>query len=250
MFFTIITLVKNSMPYLKKTIISTNNQKFKDYEHLMVYTDSEDNSLQLIKKNITKKRKLIFFDSKNVYNALNYAIKKSRGKYIILLHSDDFFYDNKVLENIYNHITLNKSDVVYGNILFVNRKNILKKIRYWSPGNYLSYKIYTGWTPPHTSLVVKKKFFNLIGNYSKKYLISSDYDFIIRLFLKKNIKISYLNKTFTYMRYGGLSTKRSKILTKIREDLEITLKYFYLLGPLVYLFKILRKLPQFLLLTK
>ena len=72
---------------------------------------------------------------------------------------------------------LNKSDAVYGDILYVNRKNISKKIRYWSPGNYLNYKIFTGWTPPHTSLVIKKNIFNLIGNYSKKYLISSDYDF-------------------------------------------------------------------------
>ena len=247
MFFTIITLVKNSMPYLKKNIISTNNQIFRNYEHLIIYTRSKDSSLKFIKKNIVNKRKLIFFDTNNVYKAINYAIKKSKGKYIILLHSDDFFYDNKVLTNLYNHTILNNSDAVYGNIFYVSRKNISKKIRYWSPGNYLNYKIFTGWTPPHTSLVIKKSTFNLIGNYSKKYSISSDYDFIIRLFLKRGIKISYLNKTFIYMRYGGLSTKLSKILLKIKEDLSITLKYFFLLGPLIYFFKILRKIPQFLI---
>lgn len=161
MFFTIVTLVKNSMPYLKQNIITTNNQVFSDYEHLIIYTHSDDTSLQYIKKNILNKRKLIFFNTNNVYNAINYAIKKSKGKYIILLHSDDFFYDKKVLSNLYDHIMLNKSDAVYGDILYVNRKNISKKIRYWRPGNYLNYKIFTGWTPPHTSLVIKKNIFNL-----------------------------------------------------------------------------------------
>jgi glycosyltransferase len=250
MFFTIITLVKNSMPYLKNNIISINNQKFKNYEHLLVYTRSKDCSLKFIQKNLVKNRKLIFYDSNNVYKAINYAINKSRGKYVILLHSDDFFYNNKVLKVLHNHIMINRSDVVYGNILFVKRNNISKKIRYWSPGNLFNYKIYTGWMPPHTSLVVKKKIFKIIGFYSKKYLISSDYDFTIKLFLKKGIKISYLNKTFTYMRYGGLSTKSSKILIKIKEDLLITYNFFYLLGPLVYLFKIIRKIPQFLITLK
>ena len=65
MFFTIITLVKNSMPYLKKNIISTNNQIFRNYEHLIIYTRSKDSSLKFIKKNIVNKRKLIFFDTNN-----------------------------------------------------------------------------------------------------------------------------------------------------------------------------------------
>ena len=59
MFFTIITLVKNSMPYLEKNIISVNKQKFKNFEHLMIYSNSKDDSYKTIKKNLNKKRKLI-----------------------------------------------------------------------------------------------------------------------------------------------------------------------------------------------
>ena len=47
------------------------------------------------------------------------------------------------------------------------------------------------------------------------------------------------------MRYGGLSTRLNKIFLKKKEDLLISIKYFFLLGPLIYFFKILRKIPQF-----
>ncbi len=247
MFFTIITLVKNSMPYLEKNIISVNKQKFKNFEHLMIYSNSKDDSYKIIKKNLNKKRKLIIFNTANVYKAVNYAISKSKGDYLMLLHSDDFFYNDKILRNLNYHLNFYKSDVTYGNILFVNRKNLSKKIRYWIPGNFLNYKIYSGWTPPHTSLIIRKKVFKLIGLYSEKYKISSDYDFIIRLFLKKNLKISYLNKIFIFMRYGGLSTKPSKAFMKIKEDITISLKHFSLFGPFVYMLKIIRKIPQFII---
>ena len=60
MFFTIVTLVKNSMPYLKKNIITTNNQVFRDYEHLIIYTHSDDTSLQYKKKIFLTKENLYF----------------------------------------------------------------------------------------------------------------------------------------------------------------------------------------------
>ena len=34
----------------EKNIITTNNQVFRDYEHLIIYTHSDDTSLQYIKK--------------------------------------------------------------------------------------------------------------------------------------------------------------------------------------------------------
>ncbi len=246
MFFTIITLVKNSMPYLKKNISSVNNQKFKNFEHLMIYSNSKDDSYKTIKKNLNKRRRLIIFNTANVYKAINHAISKSKGDYLMLLHSDDFFYNDEILKKLNYHLNFHKSDVAYGNILFVNRKNSSKKIRYWIPGNFRNYKIYFGWTPPHTSLVIKKKIFKFTGFYSEKYKISSDYDFIIRLFLRKKLKILYLNKFFIFMRYGGLSTKFSKTYAKIKEDITICLKHFTLFGPFVYILKIIRKIPQFI----
>ena len=53
----IITVVKNGMPHLKDCIKSIKNQTFKNIEHIVIYTDSTDGTLKLLKKN--KKKNLL-----------------------------------------------------------------------------------------------------------------------------------------------------------------------------------------------
>ena len=45
--------------------------------------------------------------------------------------------------------------------------------------------------PPHTALFFKKYLLNDIGYYDENFKISSDYDFIIRLFKKDDLKIFF-----------------------------------------------------------
>ena len=46
-------------------------------------------------------------------------------------------------------------------------------------------KINKGWMPPHTTLFFKKKLLKTVGLYDENFKISSDYDFMIRLFKTK-----------------------------------------------------------------
>ena len=53
--FTIITPVLNSEKFIKKNLESVKNQTFKNYEHIVVDGGSTDKTLEIIKKNKTKK---------------------------------------------------------------------------------------------------------------------------------------------------------------------------------------------------
>ena len=91
--------------------------------------------------------------------------------------------------------------------------------------NNLDKLLNNGWMPPHTSLFFKKNLLNEIGYYDESFKISSDYDFIIRLFRKEKIKIFFLNKFTIKMRSGGISNRNIKnILIKMNEDLKIIKK--------------------------
>ena len=71
-----------------------------------------------------------------------------------------------------------------------------------------------------------KNLLNKIGYYNEKLIISSDYDFIIRMFREKNLKIFFLNKYTIKMRAGGISNKNIKnIFLKMREDISIMRKF-------------------------
>ena len=99
--------------------------------------------------------------------------------------------------------------------------------------------------PPHPGIFFKKDLLNEIGNYDENFKISSDYDFIIRLFRNQKIKFYYLDKFTIKMRSGGISNKNLKnILLKMREDFEIMKRYN--LNPIkTILLKNLSKIKQF-----
>ena len=99
--------------------------------------------------------------------------------------------------------------------------------------------------PPHTSIFFKKHLLNEIGYYDENFIISSDYDFIIRLFRKEKIKFFYLDKFIVKMRSGGISNKNIKnILIKMKEDFKI-MKKFNLKPVRTILIKNLSKIKQF-----
>ena len=219
----IITVVKNGMPFLKDAIKSFELQKYKNKELIIVYSKSNDGTESYV-NNLTKKNyKIIKDNSNNRYKAINKGIRKSSGSVIGLLHSDDIFFSNKTLFDIYTRIK--KYDIVYGGVYFAERNNLKKIKRTWIPENLNKKSILLGLVPPHVSTFMKKFVFNKIGYYSEKYMISGDYDFLLRIIHSNKFKIKSTNKFHNIMRLGGDSTNIRKIFLKFREDYLIIKKH-------------------------
>ena len=75
-------------------------------------------------------------------------------------------------------------------------------------------------------------------------MISSDYDWILKNFLKNDVKIVYADDLIYLQRLGGLSTNYKKIHIKLLEDYNILSKFFFL-PILPFILKRLLKLSQF-----
>jgi len=236
----IITVVKNGMPFLKDAIKSFELQKYKNKELIIVYSKSNDGTENYIKSLSKRNYKIIKDNSNNRYKAINKGIKKSNGKIIGLLHSDDIFFNDKTLFDIYTHIK--KYDIVYGGVYFAERNNLKIIRRIWNPKNLKKNSILLGLVPPHVSTFMKKIVFNKIGYYSEKYMISADYDFLIRIIHSNKYKIQCTNKFHNIMRLGGDSTNISKIFLKLKEDYLIIKKHN--LNIFALALKILSKISQ------
>ena len=176
---TIITVVKNDKLNISKTIKSLLSQSFKNYEYIICDGLSTDGTDEVIRRNI-KNTKIIYYrkKDKNFYDGLNSAIKKAKGIYIVILNSGDLFYEKNTLKNISKYF--NFYDVISGNIIFKKNNLITRNWNYHikNPNKYNCFKI------PHTSMFIKKVI-NKIGKYNTNYRISSDTDFILKIFKEK-----------------------------------------------------------------
>jgi glycosyltransferase involved in cell wall biosynthesis len=171
--FSVITCTYNSDKYIEKNIRSIENQTFQNFEHIFIDGFSSDKTIAIIKKYQSKfpcKVKLFQFKPKGIANAMNKGIKKSQGEYIIHLHSDDSFVNEKILKNINNFIEHNNSpDLIYGKANFINTENgnsriiphrkIYHKIRFWLLllTNYV----------PHQTVFIKKEMFDKWGMFDE-----------------------------------------------------------------------------------
>ena len=127
----------NKGDYCVKAVNSILQQSYKNIEIIFYDDFSEDNSLDKIKKLRSNKIKIIEnklrgkIFSFNQLNAIFKSLKKSKGKIVCILDSDDFFAKNKIKE-IVNFFSNNKDcDILFDRpIIYYKNSNQKSHIRY------------------------------------------------------------------------------------------------------------------------
>jgi glycosyltransferase len=243
----IITVVKNGMPYLSDCLKSFELQDYANKEHIIIYSNSNDGTEEFLLSQ-KKKIKILRKDKKfnNKWDCLNLGTKLATGEIIGILHADDIFYSKNTLSYVVKNFS-DEYEFIYGNILFCEKNNILKIRREWISEKIDINKLKYGWMAPHPSFFVKKKIL-LKNKYINNYSISGDYHFMLRLFHKK-YKYKFINQFLCIMRLGGGSTEIKNILEKINQDIKIS-KFFFKNYYICVFLKIFRKVFQIKLLTK
>lgn len=141
------------------------------------------------------------------------------GDIIGLMHSDNFFADDEVLESVAKAFDDDNVDAVYGDLMYVNKDDPSRVIRYWQAGEFRPSKLNRGWMPPHPSLFIRRRVIERWGGYDTRYRIAADYDCILRYFGQGQINATYIPRVLVKMRLGGESNRSlAKILCKSKED--------------------------------
>lgn len=109
----VIMPVYNSGEYLKTAVESILNQSLKEIELILVDDGSTDGSSERCDEYAAKDSRVVVIHQKNggICNARNAALKIARGEYIGFSDHDDEYLPG-LLENAYNRITEDRSDVL------------------------------------------------------------------------------------------------------------------------------------------
>ena len=243
---TIITATYNCEKCIQRAIDSVSKQDYIDIEHIIIDGGSTDNTLNIIKNNNGRISTLLSEKDKGIYDALNKGIKLSTGEIIGFLNSDDVFTNPHVISRIVNCFNIKKSDVVYGNLVYQSKDEENKKtIRYWKSNVYNPGCLKYGWMPPHPTLYCKREIYEKWGLYNEDFKISSDYEFILRIFKQPTVSKAYLPTVMVKMDVGGVSNNSIKnIIQKTKEDYK-AIKINKTGSLFTIFFKNIRKIGQF-----
>jgi len=245
MLISIITVVYNNAYHVEDAIKSVLSQSYQDVEYVVIDGGSTDGTLEIIEKYRDSIPVFLSESDRGIYDALNKGLALATGDVIGIMHSDDSYADEKVLEEVAAIFDDQTVDAVYGDLEYVANGDTNHVIRHWRSGEYSPLRLKWGWMPPHPTLFLHRRVIEQWGVFDTKLTIAADYDTILRYFGKGRISALYIKRVLVKMRVGGESNKSLKnIIRKSREDY-LVLKRNGVGGIGALVWKNLSKLGQF-----
>lgn len=175
----------NSEGTIDDSVLSIVNQRYKEWELLLVNDCSSDSTLDIMEQYaINEPRIKIINNEKNIglTASLNKAINVSNGEFIARLDSDDIADPDRLTKQISFLISNPDVGLVGSGARLIDEKR--KKIGSMNviSNDYLISKFINYLNPfIHSSLMIRKDVLNDIGGYREKFLYSQDYDLVLRI---------------------------------------------------------------------
>lgn len=206
----VITVTYNSAKTVKDTIQSVLDQKYADYEYLVIDGGSKDNTVDIIKEYEPKFggcMKWISEKDKGMYDGINKGIRMATGDVVGIINSDDFYHRTDIFDIINKAFEEDKEvQAIYGDVRFVNPDNLERTVRYYSSKHWKPWRFRFGFMPAHPTFFTYKENFEKYGYYQYDYHIAADYELLIRHLYTNKVPAKYVPIDFMKMRTGGRST--------------------------------------------
>ena len=205
----VITVTWNSGATLRDTLESVLRQTYLDIEHIIVDGGSTDNTMELVREYEPRyhgRLRYVSEPDKGIYDAMNKGIRMATGDIIGILNSDDFYTSSDIVEILAGELKENHVDAVYGDIHYVDGKDLDKSIRYYSSAGFRRWKLLLGFMPAHPSFYCRKETYERFGLFRTSYKVAADFENLLRLIYVGKISIKYIPKDCVTMRIGGAST--------------------------------------------
>jgi len=194
----IITVVRNGVSTIERTVLSVINQDYSDFEYIVIDGVSTDGTLAILDKYSNNINKIISEPDNGIYDAMNKGISLAEGDWIYFLGSDDIFYDKSTLANIFSKSNYDNYDVIYGNVLFSQSKKIFD-------GKF-DYDKHALKSICHQAIIYRRTLFQKYGHFNSDYLTASDYVFNIKVFCSDISRWLYIDRIVAVYNEEGVSS--------------------------------------------
>ena len=188
----------NSEKTIRESIESVLCQQFDNFELIIVDDGSTDSTYNICNSIIDSRLHVVTQKNQGPSSARNRGLELAKGKYIMFIDSDDFFVEN-TLNDMYNCIEKEKSDIVAGFYRsFSNRNNVYgiknKNAQYFPNKKMINKKEdYIGYLQNRSLL---NSNWNKI--YKKEIISKNNPKFDVKIEIGEDVKFN-----FDYLKYAN-----------------------------------------------
>ena len=198
----IITASLNAAAHIERAIQSVAAQTYPHIEHVIIDGGSTDGTLQIIERHRDSRGYFVSEPDRGIYSAMNKGIKAATGDVFFFLNADDCLCDEQVVEDVTSVFDAAPDlEVVYGNLVWdLSGKMVRKK----QPSTITRASLAAA-TILHQTVFARKHVFDATDGFSERYKVVSDYDWMMKVFIRDGRKYRYYDRDIAVMGTQGLS---------------------------------------------
>ncbi|HBH62451.1 MAG TPA: glycosyltransferase, partial [Nitrospiraceae bacterium] len=170
----IITIVRNGVKTLEKTIQSVLNQTYDNIAYIIINGGSTDGTLDTIRK---YEDKIAYWTSEpdsGISEAFNKGITAATGEIIGIINADDY-YEPAAVALAVSVLTQTGADIVHGMVQYRDVNG--QKTELFSGNDALLYK---DMTINHPSVFARRSAYEKIGLFRTDFRYAMDYEWLLR----------------------------------------------------------------------
>ncbi len=195
----IIIATYNSEKTIRKALDSVINQRFQDWECIVIDGLSKDNTIAIVKEYAEKDKRIRYISEKDkgIYDAFNKGWRMAKGEWIYYLGSDDWLTEESFCAFFDNgNAVAPDAAIMSGNVYRVTRKGDLQ------------IAVSHGWDGGHQAKLTRKDIIRKYGGFNESYKYLADAELICRIKRDRNSVVN-VDTIVAYYSYGGASEKIS-----------------------------------------
>lgn len=255
----------NSRETFRQSLASALSQDYPDLELVIKDGGSTDGTLELIRESAAKHDNIVWKSCPDtgIYDGMNQGIEMSSGDVIAVFN--DLFTCTDAVSRLVRPLAGGRSsdhngtdttsdaapdtsevgsvpeyDGVHSDLAYMQGDHVVRR---WKMGEG---KITDGWMPAHPTLYLRREVYEKYGLYDTSYWTSADYEFMVRILGKNQVKLAYVPEELIHMFYGGTSNGGFKGYLRNTREAYKALKANEMPHPAeIILKRILKTLKQF-----
>jgi glycosyltransferase involved in cell wall biosynthesis len=175
----IVTIVRNGLPFVRETIASVLSQDYSQLEYWVIDGGSTDGTVDVISQSQHRLAGWISEPDQGISDGFNKGLARVRGDYVMFLNADDALASSGAITALV--CAARESgwpDVIYGDCHLIDRLTgaVLCRVSIeYNAERFLNFAML-----PHPSMLMRRRYFDRFGEFDISFRSAMDYDLLLR----------------------------------------------------------------------